>query len=237
MQSKQYDLCVAVLRRLQAAGVLPKLVLIGSWCLVLYREYFYGIGEVMAVRTRDMDFLVPTTGAFKTGGVDLPELLKDLGFIAEFRGAEGAMMLDHPELMIELLVPEKGRGTGAARSIPGLGLNAQPLRYMNIAMMMTLQLNFSDVSVRVPHPAAFALHKLLVAPRRKTEEKKRKDLDSAFHVLELLGKKGDMPIVHDLWVRFPATWRKNILATLRLEKQTVLAEQFIDWNSFAEPPR
>lgn len=230
MQNKQYDLCVAVLGKLQEAGVLRNLVLVGSWCLVLYREYFKGVGEVIAVRTRDMDFLVPSTEVFRSH-VDLPELLKDLGFIVEFRGAEGAMMLDHPELMVELLVPEKGRGVGGVQSIPGLGINAQPLRYMGVALMKTLQLKFGNIPVRVPHPAAFALHKLLVAPRRKAREKKRKDLDAALQVLDLLAKKGDMQIVHDLWVRFPSPWRKDILATLRSEKLTALAGQFMDWKA------
>jgi hypothetical protein len=51
MQSKQYDLCQDVLHRLDEAGVLRGLVLIGSWCLVLYREHFRGVGDPGAVRT------------------------------------------------------------------------------------------------------------------------------------------------------------------------------------------
>ena len=35
------------------------MVLIGSWCLVAYREYFRQVGTMHAVRSRDIDFLVP----------------------------------------------------------------------------------------------------------------------------------------------------------------------------------
>ena len=90
MPNKQYDVCVNVLRRLNESGVLEHVVLIGSWCLVLYREYFHDAGLLPAVRTRDMDFLVPSATRPKTR-MDVPELLKDLGFISGLRGRAGVM--------------------------------------------------------------------------------------------------------------------------------------------------
>lgn len=63
MQNKQYELSLNVLRKLEEAGVLQNLVLVGSWCLVAYRDYFRDVGAVPAVRTRDMDFLVPSAAA------------------------------------------------------------------------------------------------------------------------------------------------------------------------------
>jgi len=168
VQSKQYDVCLSVLHRLEEAGVLRRVVLVGSWCLVLYREYFRGVGKLHAVRTRDMDFLVPGQGKMAQS-VDVPSLLKDLGFIVGFRGEQGAMMLEHPELMIEFLVADRGRGSDKLKYLPELGMNAQPLRFMDIAASKTVLLHFGDVPVTVPHPAAFVLHKLLVVPRHWRE--------------------------------------------------------------------
>ncbi len=223
MQNKQYELSLNVLRKLEAAGVLPNLVLVGSWCLVLYRDYFKGVGTVPAVRTRDMDFLVPSAAAIhKT--VDVPELLKDLGFITGFRGAKGVMMLEHPELMIEFLVPERGRGSEGLQDLPKLKMNAQALRFMGIPIMMIVRLDFGGVLVNVPHPAAFALHKLLIAPRRRNVEKKRKDLNAAALVLDLLNKKRELRVARDLLAKFPPTWKKCVLATLRREHLEPLAE-------------
>lgn len=223
MPSKQYELCRTVLHRLEDAGVLRGLVLIGSWCLVLYREYFQDVGELSAVRTRDMDFLVPSAAGFDRT-VSVPELLKDLGFIVGFRGEQGAMILEHPELLIEFLVPERGRGSDAMRDLPKLGVNAQPLRFMDAALMQTVRLSFGGVIVTVPHPAGFALHKLLVVPRRRKAEKREKDLAAAFAVLELLEKKGEMRLVRELAARFPAPWRKSIARTLLANRGEPWAE-------------
>ena len=66
-----------------------------------------------------------------------------------------------------------------------------------------------------PHPAVFALHKLLVAPRRRKAEKREKDLHSAIAVLELLDRKGDILIVRETVERFPASWRRSLVRTVR----------------------
>jgi hypothetical protein len=56
---KRYALCLDVLRRFQDVGILQEVILIGSWCLLFYREYFEGMKYTSAIRTRDIDFLVP----------------------------------------------------------------------------------------------------------------------------------------------------------------------------------
>jgi len=120
------------------------MVLVGSWCLVAYREYFRQVGAIHAVRTRDIDFLVPPSAVFLQN-VNVPDLMKDLGFLVGFRGEQGAMMLEHPELMIEFLVPERGRGGQSTKNLPQLGMNAQALRFMDIALTKTLPLEIGGI--------------------------------------------------------------------------------------------
>ena len=43
MEKSQYELCIEVLRRLDKAGILGDIVLIGSWCIPFYKEYFSDI--------------------------------------------------------------------------------------------------------------------------------------------------------------------------------------------------
>ena len=222
METKQYSLCLEVLRRLESAGVLSRMVLIGSWCLIAYREYFRHVGPIHAVRTRDIDFLVPPSSVFPMS-VNVPELMKDLGFLVGFRGEQGAMMLEHPELMVEFLVPERGRGGHGTINLPQLGMNAQALRFMDIALMKTLPLDIGGIKLVVPHPAAFALHKLLIVPRRKTDEKRNRDFETAVLILDLVEKKGDWAIVQDLVARFTRTWTKSIRGTLQTNRQAALA--------------
>ena len=40
MEKSQYELCVEVLRRLDNAGVLKDVVLVGSWCTLFYKDFF-----------------------------------------------------------------------------------------------------------------------------------------------------------------------------------------------------
>ena len=40
MDNAQYNLCCEVLRRLHREKVLNHMVLIGSWCLLAYADYF-----------------------------------------------------------------------------------------------------------------------------------------------------------------------------------------------------
>ena len=59
MDAPQYDLVIEVLRRLDAAGILPRVLVIGGWCLPLYRDHYFTGQNVRALRTRDLDLLVP----------------------------------------------------------------------------------------------------------------------------------------------------------------------------------
>jgi hypothetical protein len=79
----QYELCLEVLNRLQKAGVLEKIMVIGSWCIYFYKNYFRDPAYSSSIRTRDIDFLVPLPTKFEKKN-DIPEMLKDLGFIEDF---------------------------------------------------------------------------------------------------------------------------------------------------------
>lgn len=209
MQNPQFEVCCEVLRRLREHRVLQHLVLTGSWCLLLYRQHFERDELFSTLRTRDMDFLVPVPFPFRNT-VDLPQLFQDLGFVTEHKGSAGYMQLMHPEVMLEFLVPMRGRETDKPYDLPQLGLNAQRLRYMDIALMRPIRLMFEDVPIRVPHPACFALHKLLVAPRRKEHAKRQRDIDVAVELLNLLFERKDAPILKAILEEFPASWRKTI---------------------------
>lgn len=214
MQKLQYDLCHEVLRRLQSEKVLPHLILTGSWCLLLYRQYFGKTAIFATLRTRDIDFLVPLPVSIKDK-VDVPLMLEDLGFVVDYKGNEGFMQLVHPELMLEFLVPQRGRESNHAHPLPQLGMNAQPLRYMDMATMHTIQLTFEGIPLSVPHPASFSLHKLLVAPRRKEEAKRTRDIEVAVELLNLLLARRDTAILAKVISHIPVSWRNTIFKELK----------------------
>lgn len=224
MVNSQYKLCAEVLRRLEKAQVLSNLVLIGSWCIPCYKKYFKDEFIASPLRTRDVDFMVAHPRKF-TAAVDLPELFKDLGFIVGFKGMEGFMRLEHPSLMIEFLMPEKGKGIDTPYPLPNLGMNAQTLRFLDLLTMRTLRVQFEGVPVVVPHPAVYVLHKLIVAQRRKELPKAAKDKRDALLVLDMLTKKGDMAIVQSIFDGLPKNWKKLINKSLADEGRESVFQQ------------
>jgi hypothetical protein len=131
VEENQYDLCTEILHRLDREGILKKTILIGSWCLFFYKEYFKLAEFSPSIRTRDIDILIPIPVKFEQK-VDVFELIKDLGFILDFRKPDGYMRFMHPELILEFIVPERGKARAEPFDLPELGINAQPLRFMEL---------------------------------------------------------------------------------------------------------
>ena len=214
MEKKQYELCVEVLRRLNKAGVLKDFILVGSWCIPFYKDYFKTIKYATTIRTRDIDFMVPGHIKIKTK-VDVVELLKDLGFVVGFQGREGYIRLEHPDLAIEFLVPEKGRGSNKPFPLKELGINAQPLRYLNLLTQKIIHTEVDGIKVFLPHPVIFAFHKLIIATLRKNEDKATKDIDGALRILKAVLDKGEKVLIKITFDSMLPTWQKKVLKSLK----------------------
>ena len=212
MAKSQYELLEEILRRLDKAGVLKGMVLVGSWCMVLYRGYFGGSYRP-SIKTRDVDFLVPVPPKFRRKA-DVGELLRDLGFVTHFKGSKGFIQFQHPDLIVEFLVPERARGSDRPFQIPALGINAQPLRYLDLVLANTISLELNGIDVTVPHPAAFAIHKLIVSTRRQSD-KAEQDLSQALRILSLLVERGEVAAVRDLLASLPPKWAKTVRRVLK----------------------
>jgi len=189
-------------------------MLIGSWCLPFYKEHFFGIVYSSAIRTRDIDFLIPDPRKIR-GQTDIPALLKDLGFIVSFSGSKGYTKLEHPDLLIEFLSPEKGRGMDGPVKIPQLGVNATALRYLNFLVENKIKVDVENFTVCLPHPVNFALHKLIIFQRRIKKEKADKDREAATMLLRALIKKGDGKRIKSVFDLIPPLWRKSVLKGLQ----------------------
>ena len=209
MAKSQSDLCLKVLRRLRDKGILDELVVVGSWCVVLYADYFKGRGLLPAIRTRDIEFLVPARPSLR-GKTDLHELLMDLGFVIDFKGDEGYTVLAHPDLILEFLLSARGREPQKPRRVDKLGIVPQPLRFMDLLAKDTIRVAFDDVEVTVPHPASFALQKLFIARRRKQEEKAEKDRNQAVAVLNALRESGEFECASEVYRSMSTTMRRTI---------------------------
>lgn len=210
-ESGQFEIILQVLKRFQSAGILDRLVLIGSWCFYFYR-HGSGLKDLPALRTTDVDFLVPRPFRFEKV-TDIPAILEELGFAPTFHGMSGLAVYDHPELRVEFLVPEIGRGSSEPVAIPGLHVKAQGIRFLNFLSAHVITIMYHDLAVRVPEPVVFALHKLIVSSRRTKKDKREKDLAAAIGVLEFLFKDTkEKERAKAILAKLPAKWRKTILS-------------------------
>lgn len=167
-------LFLTVIDRLAQGGVLTDVVLIGSWVLPIYRSYFNDAPEIPVLRTTDVDFLVGMPPKVQRE-FDVPAALSELGFEPEWALQGGYCKYVHPEMEVEFLIPEQGRGTGSSISVDALRVEAQPLRFLSLAYDRSMVVRYQGFDIRVPEPAAFVFLKLLVIPRRKDRSKIEKD--------------------------------------------------------------
>jgi hypothetical protein len=120
------------------------------------------------------------------------------------------MRLEHPELIVEFLVPEKGKGSNKPYPLPQLGLNAQALRFLEFLCQNTVECKFGSITIALPHPANFALHKLLVMSRRPKAGKKAKDKDAAIRILNALIDSGQSDTIKNAFLTAPKRWQGMI---------------------------
>lgn len=163
----------------------------------------------VSLKTRDLDFLIPNPRQIEIK-VDIPELLSDLGFIADFKGSEGYIQLNHPDLILEFLIQEKGRGMDGPYPLPKLGLNATALMFLGFLSQDTIEVKVDHIALTLPHPANFALHKLIIARRRSKQEKALKDKAMARGILAALISKGEGAILRETFRSMPKPWQKKI---------------------------
>jgi len=221
MEARKVNLLVKVLRVLEKEGVLKDLVVGGSWCLYFYKYYFNKKRAIATLRTRDIDFIVPEPKLLK-GNIDLPELLKSLGFVIDFQGRGGFIRLVHPEFFIEFLVPEKGRGSNKAYALPALQINAQALRFLDVLCMKTISLDFKGIRLRLPHPACFVLHKIIIYKRRPQKDKRLKEIEQIERLSRVL-EEDNFRGVKRMFRKLHPKWQRRVVNNLRgLEKGELL---------------
>ena len=218
MEKKQYNLIIEILKRFAKAGILESIILIGSWSIYFYKYYFASKNYSTYIRTRDMDFLVPTPPKL-TKKVDVFELIKDLGFIMDFRGTKGYIKLTHPDLTVEFLVPERGGGSDEPYKIPQLGINAQPLRYLDFLANNTIFVNVEGLEIKLPHPAAYALHKFIVFKRRQRADKHDRDLEGALRVFHELINSNENKAIKKIFNTMHKKWQETVIKNLESVKK------------------
>ena len=192
-----------VLRRLAEYGFFKAGgVLVGTHAFVAYGNML-GVrwGGADAIRTQDIDFAHAgksiSLALAPNHKVQTHEAIQslDMGFlpIAGLAGKTGGAYLIPKEKEFRLdFLTTIGRSGDAPYEHPDLHVTLQPLRFMEYSLENVQQTALlsgdSATTVNVPHPARYALHKLIVAGEREGafQAKSKKDLMQAGLLLSAL---------------------------------------------------
>jgi hypothetical protein len=125
------------------------------------------------------------------------------------------------QTLIEFLTPSFDNEEGI-RDLPALGVSAQSLHFLNYLIAEPIQVPFlyrSGVLVQVPRPERYAIHKLIVADRRRggpDELKSRKDRAQAAFLIEILSEERaqDLAEAYEAALESGPSWRARIAASL-----------------------
>lgn len=180
--------------------------------------------DVAGTRDRDIDVAVPDSNA------DVPSALENLhmGFLPvpslSPKHASTSFKVRGRSLRVDLLCPQHGKADRPV-FVPRFNAAAQPLSYLEYLLdtpEKALLIDGGAVLISVPAPARFALHKLIVAPRRPPafQTKAEKDVLQAAQVLDVLvdARPGDLSMAWNDLRQRGAAWEKAVargLAVLR----------------------
>ena len=174
-----------IIKILHKENVLEQLMLTGGWCQRLYRHCYNNPLEISALRTADVDFIIRRPIRFEKK-LNIAEILSQVGFEEVYSTPKGFIKYVHPDLEIEFLISEIGRGSNNPYPLKHLHTNAQRLRYLDILEKYPLEIDFHELKITVPQPAAFVINKFIISQRRKDKAKSEKDINTAKEIGEYI---------------------------------------------------
>ena len=75
--------------------------------------------------------------------------------------------------------------------------------------------NFEGLKIRVPHPAAYALHKFIIFKRRAQIDKHDRDIGGALRVFHALIKNSEHATIQRIFRQMHKKWQATIIKNLQ----------------------
>jgi hypothetical protein len=212
---EKFKILYTILKDLQDAGVLKHVVLVGSWCQEFYRHHFENSFEIPATRTMDADILIPRRLKLEQP-VDVHEIFLKRGFVTQMHYDSGFAKFIHRELTFEFLTDAGAKADEKQFPIKDLNIVAQELHFMNIPLAHRIAVQYKDITLNIPEPEAFALHKLIVSQRRRKIDKKEKDIATAKGMFQFFkGKEQHIKRLRQIVGEMPKGGQKKIADALK----------------------
>jgi hypothetical protein len=176
-------------------------MLIGSWVMPLYQEFF---GISYTLRTMDIDFAIHFLKGKKSHKIDLEKLIVSRGF-TPFFAQSGAQKFSREGFTIEFILHRRGGRDKDSVFVRDWNITAIPLPFVNIMTDFPFMAECGGYQIKAPIPEAFFLHKLITLARRLETSKRLKDLEQCTAIASGLEQKRLEEVCHS--VRLSArTW-------------------------------
>ncbi len=82
-----------------------------------------------------------------------------------------------------------------------------------------MKVKIEGIEINLPHPANFAVHKLIIFQRRTKEEKIIKDRNAAIEILRALIDKGEVAAIRRVFNSMIPKWQKKVIKGLEETKE------------------
>jgi hypothetical protein len=225
-------------------------VLVGTHAFIVLGNLLGVRWEHGLLRTEDVDIASDRVLAVAIPDVsaDIPRVLVSLemGFLPvpglSPKESSTSFKVRGRALRVDLLTPAVGKPRGPVL-IHRFGAAAEPLPYLGYLLedfQPAAVVDGGGVLVHVPHPARFALHKLLVARNRPVsmQTKSEKDIRQAAQLIEVLAhdRVGDLSLAWEALARRGRGWTRAASQGAALLRRRA-PDAYAAFRESVSPPR
>ena len=152
--------------------VLEHVVLIGSWAEYIYETSSYLKDFEGNLKTKDIDFLIKNINRPKEG-INIVDILEKEGYETSIDYISGIFKFyKSKDLEVEFLAREIGKGQSEPYKVPSFGIKAEGLRFTDLLVRNTVNIEVKNMEITVPIPQAYLLQKIIINYRRGKKAKK-----------------------------------------------------------------
>ncbi len=221
-QLEQFNNIISFLKKHK---LLDKVIIAGSWAYYIYKNYYFkNKYSANSLRTSDMDIYIPFDWKRK---IKPPFNFKDeilkIGYIEKIIQAPSGIYHKYfnEDFKLEFITEQSGNvSSGKGVFVYGLQIALNPIE--NLEMInhpVSIEIE-KDLTLFVPEPVFFALHKVYIAERRENDLKKEKDWEQALDVLSIL----EPSKIKKAFKSLSAKLRTAILENLKIKQ----ADEYIE---------
>ena len=186
MDEMNYQAFWKFIKLLHDNDLLQHVELIGSWCEYLYAQSGALMGFDANIRTLDIDFLVKNMRR-PVKKVSLTTIASENGYTIDKDVLTGTTKIYTPDLMeIEFLIEQKGAAREPVLDT-NIGVSAQALHHVSLLKTYSMQIDMFGMSITVPTPEAYAVHKIIINGQRGN--KSEKDTRAIENIMPYLDKE------------------------------------------------